>query len=135
MGSKTTPFCHEPTEALRTRDGQRLAAELGRIIAAVDRPGDIDDREVMMGLAPYYDCAERLGIDPIALFDAASHSASAEMRGIITNFARRPDITLKAFGWRLLDQPEGPCYRPAERWLIWQSPSADRRRKDTRDIR
>jgi hypothetical protein len=121
MGSKTTPFCSEPTETLRTRDGQRLAAELGRYIAASDQGPQIDDRDVMVGLALYYDCAERLDIEPIHVFGSASRSASAAMRATVMIFARCHDVTLKAFGWRLLELPDGPCYRPAERGLAWQS--------------
>lgn len=26
-------------------------------------------------------------------------------------FARRSDITLEAFGWKLRGSPDGPCYR------------------------
>jgi len=64
VGSKTAPFCQGPTETLRARDGRRLSAELGRYIAASDQPASVDDRGVMVGLALYYDCAERLGMEP-----------------------------------------------------------------------
>jgi hypothetical protein len=114
MGSKTAPFCREPPEALRRRDPERLAAGLSRYIALSDGP-EVDDRDLMVGLALYYDCAERLGTEPVQLFESASRSASAATRNIVAVFARRHDVTLEAFGWRLLDMPEGPCYRSAFR--------------------
>jgi hypothetical protein len=67
---------------------------------------------VLVGFAVYVDCARRLDVDPVALFEAASTGRSEAMRELATGFARRTDVTLESFGWRLESRPEGPCYRP-----------------------
>ena len=113
MGSKTATFCQGPTDSLRARDGQRLAVELGTYVAKSDQSTNVDDRDVMVGLAVYYDCAERLGIDPIQLFDSAAHATSRRMGELVAMLDRRQDVTLEAFGSSLVELPEGPCYRPA----------------------
>lgn len=71
-----------------------------------------DFRDVLVGFAPFFDCAQRLGVDPIGLFEAASLDCGPLMRDLATTFARRTDVTLAAFGWRLVDDAGGPCYRP-----------------------
>jgi hypothetical protein len=55
-----------PTCAARARRA-RLLADLGRYVAASEPTRELDFRDVLVGLAPYYDCADRLGMDPIAL--------------------------------------------------------------------
>ena len=112
VGSRTAPFCHEPTDALRAKDSDRLSADLGRYLAAAEPGLQADYRDVLVGLAPYFDCAQRLAIDPIQLFDTVALSASEDMRALMRRFARRSDVTLQAFGWRLVELPDGPCYRP-----------------------
>lgn len=112
MGSKTSPVCHEPTVALRTNDRDRLSSELARYIAAAAPTLEVDFRDVLVGLAPYYDCSQRLGLDPIQCFDSVAGSVGEAMRETVRAFARRSDVTLEAFGWQLLQTPDGPCYRP-----------------------
>ncbi len=71
-----------------------------------------DYRDVLVGFAPYYDCALRLGVDPVGLFDGAAREAGTAVRELAVVFARRSDVTLKDFGWRLDEAPDGPCYKP-----------------------
>jgi hypothetical protein len=99
------------------------------IAAEPDAP--IDARDVLIGFAPFVDCAQRLGVDPISLFEAAAKDSSPAMRDLAATFARRSDVTLKDFGWKLDELPEGPCYRPEMSSSLWQSrgpstPSASR---------
>jgi hypothetical protein len=89
-------------------------------MVAEDRGAEIDYRDVFVGWAPFFDCAQRLGVDPIALFDTAGKDCSPRMRDLAGTFARRTDVTLKAFVWRLDDLPEGPCYRPERSGSLWQ---------------
>jgi hypothetical protein len=100
----------------RSRFGPRTALacspELARYVAAAESTLQADFRDVLVGLAPYFDCAERLGLDPVALIDSATATASEAMRKTARTFARRSDVTLNAFGWRLIERSEGPCYRP-----------------------
>jgi hypothetical protein len=88
----------------------------------------MDVRDVLVALAPYHDCARRLGADPVEVFDLAAAGAPDAARELAMTFARRDDVTLEAFGWVLTDLPDGPCYEPAERasWLRGSRPLAPR---------
>lgn len=112
MGSRTTSPCHEPTTALRLQSPDRLLADLARYLAAADPDLPKDARDVMVGLAVYHDCARRLGVDPVTLFEAAARACSSAMQEVASTFAARSDVTLAAFGWRLVDHAGGPCYQP-----------------------
>jgi hypothetical protein len=112
MGSRTTPYCREPTDALRDADPNRLSSDLARYVTAVEPTLAEDVRDVLVGLAPYYDCAQRLGVDPVPLFDGVASTTGDAMRETMRTFVRRSDVSLEAFGWRLLQAPDGPCYRP-----------------------
>lgn len=112
MASRTAPECNEPTTALRRRSPDLLRAALARALVALEPEVEIDVRDVLVGLAVYVDCARRLGVGPVELFDAASAGRSEGMRELATGFARRSDVTLESFGWRLESRPDGPCYRP-----------------------
>jgi hypothetical protein len=82
----------------------------------------------MVDLAPYMDCARRLGVDPVAMFDQASSGTSHDLGKLVREFGRRGDVTLEAFGWVLEAKPEGPCYRPERIGSLWQT------RRSSRDI-
>jgi hypothetical protein len=112
MGSKTTPFCREPTEALRERSVEKLRASLVRDMLASEPDVIADWEGVLMQWAAYFDCAERLGIDPVELFDGAARERSPELRSLAARFCRRSDVTLAAFGWTLVEKDGRPCYRP-----------------------
>ena len=81
-------------------------------MAAAEEDAIKDWRDVLVGFAAYFDCAERLGIDPVELFDTSARGRSATMRELAATFGRRTDVTLHAFGWILVDHEGGPCYRP-----------------------
>jgi len=104
--------CREPSDALRHRSSQQLRAALADFLVASEPTVAVDFRDVLVGKTPFYDCAERLGIDPVALFDEASRDLEADAKALARDFARRSDIDLESFGWSLIDTPEGPCYRP-----------------------
>lgn len=120
MGSQTTPLCRDPTTALRLRSPDRLQADLERLMVNSEADVEIDFRDVLVGFAPFFDCAQRLGIDPVGLFDAASVDCSPALRDLASTFARRSDVTLEAFGYGLDELPDGPCYRPKRYGSIWQ---------------
>jgi hypothetical protein len=42
-------------------------------------------------------------MDPVALFDPSIGSVGVDMRETVRTLARRSDITLEAFGWRLVE--------------------------------
>ena len=64
----------------------------------------------MVGLALFHDCARRLGADPVSFFDGVAGNFSSELAELMWEFARRGDITLEAFAWRLEQAPDGPRY-------------------------
>lgn len=70
--------CQEPTTALRTRSPNRLRGDLNRYLLASEPKVDVDPRDVMVGLAPFFDCAKRLGVDPVDLFERASRDIKRE---------------------------------------------------------
>ena len=72
-----------------------------------------DWRDVLVALAPYHDCARRLGLDPVGLFDRACEDSPDDLQAVVRDFARRSDVTLDAFGWTVTTLSEGPCYEQA----------------------
>jgi len=100
--------------ALRTQSAELLGVDLNRYMVASELDVESDWRDVLVGLAPFYDCARRLGIDPVKLFERASKDLNEKTRELTRAFAGRSDITLDAFGWTLESTAEGPCYQPAK---------------------
>jgi hypothetical protein len=89
---------------------ERLGVELNRYLVENELGVNSDWRDVLVGLASFYDCALRLQVDPVRLFDTASEDLNEETRELARGFARRSDVTLKSFAWTLESTPEGPCY-------------------------
>jgi hypothetical protein len=106
-----------PSEALRT--GSLATLRLGLTDYLRRSAGFLDARDVMTGLAPYHDCARRLGGDTAAVFAEAATNLSSDVRDLAVTFGQRVDVTLSAFSWELDHDPtEGPTYR--HRW--WPPP-------------
>ena len=95
------------TRALRTRDPALLRDELGRTVGTYD---GLDDRDLMLALAPMHDCARRIGVDPVALFDEVAASAAPDLAVLLRHFGRRTDITAQAFGFAVVRGADGPAY-------------------------
>jgi hypothetical protein len=91
-----------------------LERSFGEYLRKAADAGDAaaDWRDVLVALAPFYDCAVRLGLDPVDLFDRASAGSPDDLRRLVQGFARRSDITLDAFDWTLTMLSDGPCYEP-----------------------
>jgi hypothetical protein len=71
----------------------------------------VDDRDVMVGLAVFYFVAEQVGLVPSDLFaEVASCLPDGWVPDLLCEFGVRPDITLKAFGWQLVQTPDGPDF-------------------------
>jgi hypothetical protein len=84
-----------------------------------------DYRDLLMVLAPAHDCAQRLGLDPVVFFDelaeqvaeavpdyeVSTNSGRQPIAAVIRPFARRSDITPKAFNFEVVESPDGPEYR------------------------
>jgi hypothetical protein len=115
---RTDDIC---TRALRAHQPEFLAEGFGEQVAHLADTGPIDPRDEMLDLAALVDCARRLGTDPAELFEPVVAAAPVWLAELFRTFVRRTDITLTAFGWSIVDTPEGPAYRFA--WPRWDPPS------------
>ena len=99
------------TKALRSGSPGRLEASIRELLTAPEYAQLREDwRDLLVALAPLHDCASRLGLDPVAVFDAASDGASAEIATLAREFGRRTDITGESFAFIVEDTDEGPEY-------------------------
>lgn len=86
-----------------------------------------DPRDVMVSLAVDYFVAQRLGLVPGELFDGvASSMPGGWVPDLLREFGARSDITLKAFGWLLVETPDGPDFTPASPPGTWQGAGPSR---------
>jgi hypothetical protein len=100
----------EATRALRQADPEVLRAGLVGVIGQREEEWTRDWRDLLLALAPYHDCARRLGLDPAEVFDEAAERSPAALREVVREFGRRSDVTSAAFGFFVEDTPEGPRY-------------------------
>jgi hypothetical protein len=120
-GVSSGPFIQrELTAALRERSTDRVASAFARHVEAESSHSHGDPRDEMLSLAVFFDCARRLGADPTALFDPLVPPAPAWLRETFDSFARRTPGSVSAFGWSLVETPDGPEYRFA--WPSWTPP-------------
>jgi hypothetical protein len=98
------------TEALRRGSPALLRAGLLQMLGAGRSQWSADAHELAVALAPYYDCALRLGLDPTPLFDQAAEAGPPEVRDAVRDFGRRQDVRPGAFGYVLAETPDGPRY-------------------------
>jgi hypothetical protein len=99
-----------PSRALREHAPELLGSGLRRLLVEGEQEWVKDWRDLLVVLAPYHDCARRLGVDPTLLFDAAADEGPATLRDVVRDFGRRRDVTPKAFGFEVVEGPEGPRY-------------------------
>jgi hypothetical protein len=103
----------QPSIALRTGSPEILRAALLSTGIAEVRDGG-DPRDVMIGLALHHVVAQQLGLSPSALFDdVAARLPDGPAADLFREFGARQDITLKAFGWQLVQTADGPDLAPA----------------------
>lgn len=103
----------QPTLALREGSAARLRrALLATAISELGRPGD--PRDLMVGLAVHYFVAQQIGQSPADLFDEiAARLPGGPAATLLREFGARQDITLKAFGWQMIQTETGPDFKPA----------------------
>jgi hypothetical protein len=100
----------EATAALRARSRERLELAFGRLVEAESRARGWDPRDAMISLAPFLDCAHRMGLDPVEVLGPIAASGPDWYAETFDAFARRSDVSLADFGWSLVATPEGPAY-------------------------
>jgi hypothetical protein len=92
--------------AVQLRDAL-LATAIGEVIRSDD------PRDAMVGLAVGHFVAQQLGLVPAELFDeVASRLPDGWVPELLREFGARPDITLEAFGWLMVQTPDGPDFTP-----------------------
>ena len=103
----------QPNIALWARSREILrAALLATGIAEVRHEND--PRDLMIGLALHHVVAQQLGLAPPSLFDdIAARLPHGPVADLFQAFGVRKDITLKAFGWQLVQTANGPDLAPA----------------------
>ena len=99
------------SQALREGSPEVLRAGLRDLLVDGRLQWVRDGRDLLVSLAPYHDCARRLGLDVEAVFDAAADAGSPTVRDLVREFGRRRDVRLRAFGFLLEKGPDGPRYR------------------------
>ena len=101
----------DATRALREADPELLKGGLVRVIEQREEEWTRDWRDLLLALAPYHDCAGRLGLDPETVFDEVAERSPPALREIVREFGRRRDVTSAAFGFYVEETAEGPRYR------------------------
>jgi hypothetical protein len=108
------------TAALRGHAPDLLVAGFAAQVAWLREHGPIDPRDEMLDLAALVDCCRRLGEDAERLLGPTAAAGPEWLATLFSTFVRRQGITLGAFGWSIIDTPEGPAYRFA--WPRWTPP-------------
>lgn len=98
------------TRALRARSATMLRAGLLRLLTDDGAQWRADVRDLCVALAPYHDCATRLGLNPAEVFEEAAHDGPEELRADVRAFGRRRDVTPDAFGFAIEERSDGPAY-------------------------
>ena len=111
MGHDDGVVQREASAALRDRSLERLQRGFGLYVQAEASARGWDPRDTMINLTPFIDCARQLGFDPIVVLGPIASTGPAWFQETFAAFVRRPDVTLEAFGWSMVDTPGGPRYR------------------------
>ncbi|MBX3059051.1 MAG: hypothetical protein KF770_21495 [Anaerolineae bacterium] len=97
------------TIAARQNDADWLRSGLtGFAIANYTIP---EKRKVEVGMAVYLHVAQKLGLNPVDLFEETAVLAAPAIAAELLAFGRRPDVSLGKFGWQELKTPEGVKYK------------------------
>jgi len=101
---------HPATEALRLASPEVWERALLATLRDGEEDWARDDRDLMVFIAPFHDCARRLGLDVAAAFRGVAEQGPERLRGVVTRFGARDDVTPSAFAFELRDEPGGPRY-------------------------
>ena len=97
------------TRAMRENNQDYVQKGLvGAVIANYVVP---DKRRVETGLAIYYHPAAKLGVNPLDLFTLAAGYATDDLAAQLVAFGNRADVSLKKYGWKEIDAPDGILYK------------------------
>jgi hypothetical protein len=107
----------EVSAALRAKSLDRLQAGFGRLVEAESTDPGWDPRDAMIDMTPFIDCARRLGVDPAVALGPIAATGADWFRDTFEEFVARSDVTLAAFGWSIVETPQGQAYR-----FAWPTP-------------
>jgi hypothetical protein len=102
---------HPASEALRARSPELLRHALVSNLCEGEQEWLKDSRDLMVALAPFHDCARRLGLDAATTFRDAANDGPASLRRVVSDFGARCDVTPGSFGYVVVEGPDGPAYR------------------------
>lgn len=102
---------HPASHALRARSPRLLHEAIVADLRDAEQEWLKDSRDLTVMLAPFHDCAHRLGLDVAATFRDAACDGPDSLRQVVTRFGERRDVTPAAFGYALVEGPDGPSYR------------------------
>jgi hypothetical protein len=97
---------------LALREGSPEHLRVG-LVALLSRQGgeEVSDwRDLLMDLAPYHDCARRIGLDRRVLFEWIARKLPADVAGTVRALGNREEISPEEFGFTLVDEADGPRY-------------------------
>jgi hypothetical protein len=101
----------DAARAIQLRSVAELEEALARYVRACSEEEPYDPRDVMVGLAPFFDAAMRLEADPGAIFSRVAEAATGDLADLVRRFGARSDVTLDAFGWAF-QRGDPPRYIP-----------------------
>ena len=98
------------TTALREGSIDHLRIGLTGVLQRQGKEGVADWRDLVLDLAPYHDCARRLGVDPKVLFEWVARQLHADVAATVRALGAREELDPAEFGFTLVDDPDGPRY-------------------------
>ncbi len=101
---------HPASHPLREQSPEALVEMLVADLRAGEQEWLKDERDLIVALAPFHDCARRLGLDVSATFRRAAEAGPARLRDAVIAFGARDDVTADAFGYEVVDGVFGPTY-------------------------
>lgn len=68
-------------------------------------------RKVEVSMAIYYHVAQKLGLNPVELFEDTAVYAAPDIAQALLAFGRRHDVSLSRYGWQELKTADGVKYK------------------------
>ena len=99
------------TRSLRSGSAEVLEAAIVDVLVSGEQEWLSDWRDLLVTLAPFHDCARRIGAEPSAVFARAAAAGPPSLRETVAEFGARTDVTPGSFAFVLEQTPDGPRYR------------------------
>jgi hypothetical protein len=108
LGPRRETSYRASAKSARRLEDSLLASALAQLVRQAD------PRDLLVGMAVHYIVAEQIGAVPSAVFDdIARRLPGGPLPDLLRQFGARQDVTLEAFGWQLVQTPQGPDFIPA----------------------